>query len=120
MKRFLQPTEALVAASWLRSAGVPAELSDYYLCSLHWLIIPALGGFGLELDEEQLEVLRCAPPRREEPTAADLACYRRIGRRRRLIVWITLVAFYPWLFIPVLAVRSVLPRGPAADRQADL
>ena len=114
MTRFLHPTEAVVAAGWLRSAGVPAELFDYYLCSLYWLIIPALGGFRLDLDEEQLEVLRCAPADREEPSASDLAHYRRVERRRRGVVWVTLLVFYPWLFVLVLPLLWAQRRKPAA------
>ena len=99
MIRFTDPTEAVVAAGWLRSAGERVELTDYYLCSINWLYILAIGGFGLDLDETQVEILLAAPPRREKPSEEDLAHYRRIEQRRRHVVWITLLLAYTLLLI---------------------
>lgn len=119
MIRFVDPTEAVVAAGWLRSAGEPVELADYYLCSLNWLYILAIGGFGLDLAEEQSRILLAAPPRREQPSEEDLAHYRRIERGRRRAVWITLLLGYPPFLVLALASRWLVPHGPPWSARAN-
>ena len=119
MIRFVDPTEAVVAAGWLRSAGEPAELVDYYLCSLNWLYLFALGGFGLDLDETQAEILFAAPPRRERPSEEDLVHHRRSERRRRRVIWITFFLAYPPLLVLALATRWLVPHGPPWSARAN-
>ena len=119
MIRFVDPTEAVVAAGWLRSAGEQVELTDYYLCSINWLYIFAIGGFGLDLDETQVGILVAAPPTREPPSEEDVGHYRRIERRRRLAVWITLLFGYPPLLVLALASRWLVPYGPPWSGRAD-
>lgn len=63
--RFHTLSEAEVAASLLRSAGIPASIADAHYGSVFWLEQKALGGFRLSVPEEDLpdtlELLRHPP-----------------------------------------------------------
>ena len=73
----------------------------------------------VDLDETQVEILFAAPPRREQPSEEDLAHYRRIERRRRRAVWITILLGYPPFLVFALASRWLVPHGPPWSARAN-
>lgn len=52
--RYHTLSEAHVAAALLRSAGIPASLSDTHYGSVFWLEQKALGGFRISVPEQDL------------------------------------------------------------------
>lgn len=67
--RFYTLSEAQVAASLLRSAGIEPTVSDVHYGSVFWLEQKALGGFRLSVAEEDvldtLALLTTPPPGQE-------------------------------------------------------
>lgn len=64
--RYHTLSEAEVAASVLRSAGIHAHVSDAHYLGVFWTDTIALGGFRLSVPEEEgpdaVEILRSPPP----------------------------------------------------------
>ncbi len=71
--RFHTLSEAEIAASLLRSAGITASIADAHYGSVFWLEQKALGGFRLSVGEadlaDSLDILRHRPA--AEPLAED-------------------------------------------------
>jgi hypothetical protein len=105
--------QAQNARAALNAAGIASELRDENTGSLHWGLMPALGGLRLQVKSAELaralEALNEAgwgeesPPDSDESlsTDAEEADYRESARRRKRLVG--LISFLI-LFLPLLAV----------------
>lgn len=82
--RFHTLSEAHVAASVLRSAGIVVSIADAHYGSVFWIEQRALGGYRLSVAEEDLadtlDILRAPPPVEplDEPTGEPLPAESRI------------------------------------------
>lgn len=83
--RFHTLSEAQVAASVLRSAGIVASIADAHYGSVFWIEQRALGGYRLSVADEDLadtiDILRSPPPVEplDEPPAEPLPMENRIA-----------------------------------------
>ena len=83
--RFHTLSEAQVAASVLRSAGIVASIADAHYGSVFWIEQRALGGYRLSVAEQDLadtiDILRSPPPVEplDEPAAEPMTGERRIA-----------------------------------------
>lgn len=83
--RFHTLSEAHVAASVLRSAGIVASIADAHYGSVFWIEQRALGGYRLSVPDEDLadtiDILRSPPPVEplDEPPDETLPGDRRIA-----------------------------------------
>lgn len=86
--RFHTLSEAHVAAALLRSAGIPASLSDTHYGSVFWIEQKALGGFRISVPEQDLAdtiTLLDVPPAGPDPED-EAAGDEEIGRRSLAVV----------------------------------
>ena len=71
LARFHTLSEAEIAASLLRSAGITASIADAHYGSVFWLEQKALGGFRLSVGEadlaDSLDILRHRPAAERSP-----------------------------------------------------
>lgn len=101
--RFHTLSEAEVAASLLRSAGIPVSLSDTHYGSVFWIEQKALGGFRLSVPEQDLadsvallDVPPAGPdPEDEQPAAATADA--GAGRATLAVALTLLIAPAGWL-----------------------
>lgn len=83
--RFHTLSEAYVAASVLRSAGIAASIADAHYGSVFWIEQRALGGYRLSVPDEDLadtiDILRSPPPVEplDEPLTEPLTGEHRIA-----------------------------------------
>jgi len=94
--RFSNLAQAEVARSVLETAEIPARIRDTQIASLHWLLVPALGGVRLEVPadraEEARRLLDEAPATEGETMAAsEPGEFAPFERRKRILGTIALV-----------------------------
>lgn len=115
--RFHTLSEAEVAASVLRSAGIPALVADAHYLGVFWTDTIALGGFRLSVPEEEAEdavaILRSASPAEpiEEDSHAPLPTPQRLLAGALMV---TVGAEGGWLATARETPASVVEKGAGA------